>query len=221
MDGVTHRRGRAVASFDADFRRTLAALFAWRRDVRRFRTDPVDEALLRHCLDLASFSPSVGNSQPWRFVRVADPERRAQVVASFERCNAAAAEGYAAEQREAYVRLKLAGLREAPVHLAVFCDEATAPGHGLGRATMPEMLRYSVVTAVQTFWLAARAHGLGVGWVSILEPDTVCETLAVPCAWSLVAYLCVGFPVEEHEDPELVRHGWQQRLGAGMTLIER
>ena len=210
-----------MVSFDAEFRQTLATLFAWRRDVRRFRTDPVDEALLRRCLDLARFSPSVGNSQPWRFVRVADPARRAQVLASFERCNTAAAEAYAAEQREAYVRLKLAGLREAPIHLAVFCDEATATGHGLGRATMPEMLRYSVVTAVQTFWLAARAHGLGVGWVSILEPGTVCETLEVPCAWSLVAYLCVGFPVEEHEDPELVRHGWQQRLDGGMPLIER
>jgi 5,6-dimethylbenzimidazole synthase len=221
MKGGIHRRGRVLVSFDAEFRQTLASLFAWRRDVRRFRTDPVDEALLRRCLDLACFSPSVGNSQPWRFVRVADPARRAAVIASFERCNAAAAEAYGAAQREAYVRLKLAGLREAPVHLAVFCDEATATGHGLGRATMPEMLRYSVVTAVQTFWLAARAHGLGVGWVSILEPGTVCGTLEVPCAWSLVAYLCVGFPEEEHEDPELVRHGWQQRLGSGMPLIER
>ena len=207
--------------FDDDFRQALDDLFAWRRDVRRFRPDPVDEALLRQSLAAAHRSPSVGNSQPWRFVRVADPERRAGVVASFERCNADAALRYADARQAQYRALKLAGLREAPVHLAVFCDEATEAGHGLGRATMPEMLRYSVVTAVQTFWLAARAHGLGVGWVSILEPGTVCETLEVPCAWSLVAYLCVGFPVEEHEDPELVRHGWQQRLDGGMPLIER
>lgn len=211
-----------MTSFDAAFQHTLAELFAWRRDVRRFRTDPVDEALLRRCLDLAAFSPSVGNSQPWRFVRVSDPERRAGVVASFERCNADAAATYEAERRDAYIRLKLAGLREAPVHLAVFCDESTEAGHGLGRATMPEMLRYSVVTAVQTFWLAARAHGLGVGWVSILEPETVCGIIGVSCDWHLVAYLCVGFPVEEHADPELVRHGWQERLDAGgMPLIER
>lgn len=207
--------------FDAAFQQTLAELFAWRRDVRRFRTDPVPEALLRHCLDLASLSPSVGNSQPWRFVRVDDAGRRAGIIASFERCNADAAAAYEAERRDAYVRLKLAGLREAPVHLAVFCDESTETGHRLGRATMPEMLRYSVVAAVQTFWLAARAHGLGVGWVSILEPETVCEIVGVPCAWHLVAYLCVGFPVEEHVDPELVRHGWQPRLGIGMPLIER
>lgn len=211
-----------MTSFDAAFQHTLAELFAWRRDVRRFLTDPVDEALLRRCLDLAAFSPSVGNSQPWRFVRVSDPERRAGVVASFERCNADAAATYEAERRDAYIRLKLAGLREAPVHLAVFCDESTEAGHGLGRATMPEMLRYSVVTAVQTFWLAARAHGLGVGWVSILEPEAVCGIIGVSCDWHLVAYLCVGFPVEEHADPELVRHGWQERLDAGgMPLIER
>ncbi|KQO55329.1 5,6-dimethylbenzimidazole synthase [Methylobacterium sp. Leaf87] len=214
--------GRSVVvHFDADFRQTLADLFAWRRDVRRFRTDPVDDAVLRRCLDLAALSPSVGNSQPWRFVRVADPARRGAVTASFERCNAAAATDYAAERRDAYIRLKLAGLTEAPVHLAVFCDEGTETGHGLGRATMPEMLRYSVVSAVQTFWLAARAHGLGVGWVSILEPETVCTVLDVPCAWHLVAYLCVGFPVEEHADPELVRHGWQDRIATAADLIER
>lgn len=205
--------------FDDAFRGRLADLLAWRRDVRRFRTDPLDEAVLRSCLDLAALAPSVGNSQPWRFVRVADPERRAGVAASFARCNADAAAAYAGPQREAYRALKLAGLREAPVQLAVFCDAATGTGHGLGRATMPEMLRYSVVGAVQTFWLAARARGLGVGWVSILEPDAVTALLDVPESWQLVAYLCVGWPVEEHADPELARHGWQAREPA--ALIER
>lgn len=212
---------QALVSFDDGFRQTLADLFAWRRDVRRFRADPVPETILRECLALAALSPSVGNSQPWRFVRVGDPQRREAVIASFERCNACAAGGYEADRREAYIRLKLAGLREAPVHLAVFSDEATPVGHGLGRATMPEMLRYSVVTAVQTFWLAARAQGLGVGWVSIIEPDAVCTCLDVPCDWHLVAYLCVGYPVEEHLDPELVRHGWQARIAETARLIER
>ncbi len=210
-----------MTSFDAGFRETLGDLFAWRRDVRRFRTDPVDEAEFARCLSMARLSPSVGNSQPWRFVRVGTPGRRAAVIASFERCNGAAADSYPDERREAYLRLKLAGLREAPVHLAVFCDEATECGHGLGRATMPEMLRYSVVTAVHTFWLAARACGLGVGWVSILDPDCVAACLDVPARWRLVAYLCVGYPVEEHEDPELVRHGWQAREPACAILLER
>ncbi|TXM75444.1 5,6-dimethylbenzimidazole synthase [Methylobacterium sp. WL12] len=207
--------------FDDDFRQALDDLFAWRRDVRRFRADPVDEALLRESLAAAHRSPSVGNSQPWRFVRVADPARRAGVVASFERCNADAALRYDDETQARYRALKLAGLREAPVHLAVFCDDATEAGHGLGRATMPEMLRYSVVGAVQTFWLAARARGLGTGWVSILEPARIGTLLDVPESWHLVAYLCVGLPVEEHADPELVRHGWQAQDATAVRLFER
>jgi len=210
-----------VPHFDDGFRRTLADLFAWRRDVRRFRTDPVPEEAFLACLDLARLSPSVGNSQPWRFVRVSDPARRAAIVGSFERCNDAAAERYADERAALYRSLKLAGLREAPVHLAVFCDETTEAGLGLGRATMPEMLRYSVVGAVQTFWLAARARGLGVGWVSILDPCDVTASLDVPASWRLVAYLCVGYPQEEHLDPELVRHGWQEADPAAAALLER
>ncbi|WP_336485510.1 5,6-dimethylbenzimidazole synthase [Methylobacterium nigriterrae] len=199
----------------------LGELFAWRRDVRRFRSDPVAEELLRACLSLAHRSPSVGNSQPWRFVRVSDRERRAAVIANFERCNAIAAAGYADAKRDRYRRLKLEGLREAPIHLAVFCDDATGAGHGLGRGTMPEMLHYSVVGAVQSFWLGARAHGLGVGWVSIVERDKVRRILAVPETWHLIAYLCVGFPVEEHLDPELERNGWQGRCEAATRLLER
>jgi 5,6-dimethylbenzimidazole synthase len=208
-------------AFDDAFLHDLDALFAWRRDVRRFRTDPVDEGALRACLAAAHRAPSVGNSRPWRFVRVADPGRREGVAASFARCNAAAASGYDAERAAQYRSLKLAGLNEAPVHLAVFCDAATEAGLGLGRASMPETLAYSVVGAVQCFWLAARARGLGVGWVSILDPGSVTALLAVPETWRLVAYLCVGHPVEEHCDPELERHGWQAEDRRGGTLIER
>ncbi len=86
---------------------------------------------------------------------------------------------------------------------------------------MPETLAYSVVGAVQCFWLAARARGLGVGWVSILEPEAVTAILAVPETWRLVAYLCVGHPVEEHRDPELERHGWQDEDARGRRLFER
>ena len=163
----------------------------------------------------------MGNSQPWRFVRVRDAGRRAAVVASFARCNDAAARGYAGPRAALYRQLKLEGLREAPEHVAVYCDEATACGHGLGRATMPEMLRYSVVGAVQSFWLSARARGLGVGWVSILEPEALAAALDLPETWRLVAYLCVGFPQEEHADPELVRHGWQARDPRASRFTER
>ncbi|ACA18052.1 cob(II)yrinic acid a,c-diamide reductase [Methylobacterium sp. 4-46] len=208
-------------AFDAAFRERLADLVAWRRDVRRFRPDPVPEEDLRACLALACLSPSVGNSQPWRFVRVGDPDRRRAVTENFARCNDEAARAYPDARAAAYRRLKLEGLREAPVHLAVFCDEATESGHGLGRATMPEMLRYSVVLAIHTFWLATRSRGLGVGWVSILDPAPLTALLGVPEAWRLVAYLCVGYPQEEHADPELVRHAWQPRLRAEDLVVER
>ena len=208
-------------AFDDAFAHKLDALFAWRRDVRRFRPDPVDEAHLRACLAAAHQAPSVGNSRPWRFVRVSDAGRRAAVAASFERCNAAAAAAYPDERAARYRTLKLAGLTEAPVHLAAFCDATTETGLGLGRMSMPETLAYSVVGAVQCLWLAARARGLGVGWVSILDPAAVTAILAVPESWRLVAYLCLGHPQEEHLDPELERHGWQGPDPRGAAFIER
>ncbi len=117
--------------------------------------------------------------------------------------------------------LKLAGLKEAPVHLAIFSDDATHTGSGLGQQTMPETLHYSVVAAVQTLWLAARADGIGMGWVSILDPVAVTRVLDVPSGWSLVAYLCLGVPAEEHLDPELERHHWESRTNAQAVTFTR
>jgi len=196
--------------FDDGFRDTLGELFAWRRDVRRFRREPVPEDLLAGLLDQMQLSPSVGHSQPWRWQRVDDPEQRAAVQASFSRCNADALAEYEGERAALYARLKLEGLRESPVQFAVFCDHATAQGHGLGRRTMPEMLDYSVVAAITQFWLAARAHGLGLGWVSILAPAEIAAITGAPPEWKLIGYLCLGYPEEEHEVPELVRAGWER-----------
>ena len=207
--------------FDEEFREAFRNLVLWRRDVRRFRRDPIDAALMDSLLELASHAPSVGHCQPWRFVLVESTERRDAIKSSFVRSNAAALESYQGEQRAHYARLKLEGLENAPVQLAVFADEAAEEGSGLGRRTMPETLRYSVVAAVQTLWLAARAEGLGLGWVSILEPDIIHRVLDVPPAWALVAYLCIGWPVEEHLDPELDRHRWQQRLDVARMIFRR
>ena len=195
--------------FTEDFRDQLLDLFRWRRDVRRFRKQPLDGAAIDRLIDAACLSPSVGNSQPWRFVRVDETARRAAVRAEFERCNEKALGGYDGERAAKYAALKLAGLDEAPLHLAVFVDHGTAAGHGLGRQTMPETFAYSVVAAVHTLWLAARAEGIGVGWLSILDAEKVAGILDVPADWRLIAYLCVGYPQEEHLDPELERHGWQ------------
>lgn len=201
--------GIGAPDFDAAFRERLVDLFRWRRDVRRFRTDPLAGGVLDALIDAACLAPSVGFSQPWRFVTVDEPARRDVVRASFTACNEAALGGYKGERAELYAKLKLEGLTDAPVQLAVFCDEGTATGHGLGSRTMPEALRYSVVAAVQTLWLTARAHGVGVGWVSILDPDAVTRALDVPEGWRLVAYLCIGYPVEALPQPELQRLGWQ------------
>jgi 5,6-dimethylbenzimidazole synthase len=198
--------------FDALFRATFFDLVSWRRDVRQFRSDQApDEATLAELFDLAALAPSVGNCQPTRFVRVDDHARRASIRANFEAANRDALGDYSGEKAALYARLKLAGLNEAPIHIAVFCDEATEQGYGLGARTMAETRRYSAVCALHTFWLAARTHGLGVGWVSILNPETVAEALDVPRAWTFIAYLCVGFPREAHLIPELERVGWQRR----------
>ena len=196
--------------FDEQFVSRFAELIRWRRDVRRFRRDPVSPELLKTIIDFSALSPSVGYSQPWRFICVRRPDLRLAVRANFLACNKDALADYSGERAELYARLKLAGLDEAPEHLVVFCDMQTQAGQGLGRRTMPEMLEYSAVIAVHTLWLAARAHGLGVGWVSILEPSEIKRILDVPDSWKLIAYLCIGYPEEEHADPELARHNWEQ-----------
>ena len=137
----------APPAFDAAFRDRLHELLAWRRDVRRFRRDPLPEGTVERLLALACRAPSVGLSQPWRFVLVAAPARRAAIRDEFQRCNAAALAVQAPARARDYARLKLAGLDDAPCHLAIFADRATAQGHGLGRRTMPEMIEYSAVAA--------------------------------------------------------------------------
>jgi 5,6-dimethylbenzimidazole synthase len=204
--------------FDDAFRARLRDLLVWRRDVRRFRRDPLPAGTLERLIHLACLAPSVGLSQPWRFAVVDDPVRRAAVRDNFERCNADALAAQSSERAAAYARLKLAGLDDAPCHLAVFADRSTAQGHGLGRQTMPEMIEYSAVTAVHTIWLAARAEGIGVGWVSILEPASVAAILEVPSHWKFIAYLCLGFPQAEDDVPDLERKGWEERKACAVVL---
>ncbi len=205
--------------FDEGFRNDLDRLMRWRRDVRRFRGDPVPGALLERCLDSFRFAPSVGLSEPWRIVRLDSAAARAAALANFEIANRAALAGYAGAKAEIYASLKLSGMRDAPVQLAVFCDETTLKGAGLGAATMPEMRRYSVVAAITQLWLVARAEGLGLGWVSILDPDRLAANLDVPEGWALVAYLCLGWPEEELETPELETAGWTARGPAPECLV--
>ena len=188
---------------------TLNDILHWRRDVRHFRTDPVAPAVidrLRAAMDLA---PSVGNSRPWRVLRVNNPGARAQVQDIFESCNRAAAEGYDDATRADYVRLKLAGLRNAPVQLAVFKEADPTEGCGLGRRSMPETLQFSTVMAIHTLWLVARAENIGLGWVSILDPVAMQALFHVPQSWVFTGYLCLGYAEFADDRPLLHRTGWQ------------
>lgn len=200
--------------FSPAFREELAALMRWRRDVRRFRTTPVPDDLLARCLQSIAMAPSVGLSEPWRVIHVASSQLRMACDANFRDCNAQALAGIDGDRAALYSRLKLSGMAEAPVHLAVFCDDATPKGAGLGAGTMPEVRAYSVVSAITMLWLALRAEGLGLGWVSILDPARLARDLDVPPDWRFIGYLCIGWPEEEDTMPELERAGWETRSSA-------
>ncbi len=209
-----------MVTFDEAFRQQLRDLFVWRRDVRRFRRDSLPAGTLERLIEVGCLSPSVGLSQPWRFVIVEDGATRRAIIEDFKACNAQALQSYSGERAAHYASLKLAGLEEAPVHLAVFADKAGEMGHGLGRMTMPETIEYSVVAAICSVWLAARAEGIGLGWVSILDPARVREILAVPESWKFIGYLCLGYPDAESDRPELERANWEHRR-AGQEFITR
>ena len=207
--------------FDEAFQAQLRDLLIWRRDVRHFRTDPLPAGSVERLIELACLAPSVGLCQPWRFVIVDDIARRRAVLDDFSACNLDALQSYSDERAAQYVKLKLAGLREAPCQLAIFADPTTEVGHGLGRRTMPDMLAYSVVAAICTLWLAARAQGIGMGWVSILAPAHINKILDVPDSWRLIGYFCIGYPQTEDERPELERAGWERRQLSEALILRR
>jgi 5,6-dimethylbenzimidazole synthase len=209
------------AEFSEAFCAQLRDLFVWRRDVRRFKRDALPEGTLERLVALACLAPSVGLSEPWRFVKVEQPARRSAIRACFEACNAEALKSQADDRAALYARLKLAGLDDAPCQFAVFADSATAQGHGLGRLTMPATIDYSAVMAVHTLWLAARAEGIGLGWVSILDPAEVTAILEVPAPWTLIGYFCLGYPVTSDDVPVLAREGWENRRPPASVLFTR
>lgn len=210
-----------MVAFDDDFRRQLRELFVWRRDVRRFRTDPLPDGAATRLIEVACLSPSVGLSQPWRFVIVDEDARRRAVIDDFRTCNADALNFYSGERAARYATLKLSGLEQAPLHLAAFADKTSEIGHGLGRATMPETTEYSVVAAITAMWLAARAEGIGLGWVSIFNPDRIHAILDVPAGWKFIAYLCIGYPEVECDQPELEQAKWERRRSADDFTLRR
>ena len=224
LEHTEKHQGRSVTDdgrFGDEARAVLLELLVWRRDVRRFRRDALPAGTIERLVEIACLAPSVGLSQPWRFVEVRSEEPRRAVRASFERCNAEALGREAGERAALYARLKLAGLEEAPTHFAVFADRETPQGRGLGRRTMPATIDYSAVMAVHTLWLAARAEGIGLGWVSILDPEIVTAALDVPASWTFIGYFCLGYPLETDCVPALEREGWEERRDPASVLIRR
>jgi len=207
--------------FDSEFRERLRDLLKWRRDVRRFKRTKLPEGTIERLIATACLAPSVGLSEPWRFVIVEDETRRAAIRSCFEDCNCAALDMQSPDRAALYARLKLAGLDDAPCQLSVFADRSTAQGGGLGRLTMPETLDYSVVIAIHTLWLAARAEGLGVGWVSILDPVRIATILDVPAHWIFIGHLCVGYPAQDDDTPALERQGWEHRHSPSGVVLYR
>jgi 5,6-dimethylbenzimidazole synthase len=184
-----------------------------RRDVRRgFIDRPLPDEVLQRLLAAAHSAPSVGLMQPSRFIVIRDLATRTAVHNIFEEVNHKAATTYQGEQRERYAALKLEGILEAPQNLCIVCDTQNERGHKLGRHTMPETAAYSTVCAIQNLWLAARAEGIGVGWVSILDPARLRTLLHIPDHILLVAYLCLGFVDHFETEPELERSGWEKRV---------
>lgn len=201
-----------IALSDED-RRGLYRAILGRRDVRgQFLADPVDDSVLARILMAAHHAPSVGFMQPWSFILVRSPQQRARIKAAFDRANVEAALMFEGERGQKYRSLKLEGILEAPINLCVTCDRDRAGPVVLGRTHMPEMDLYSTVCAVENLWLAARAEGLGVGWVSIMDPEALRDILELPKSVVPVAYLCVGKVSHFLAQPELQDKGWRQRL---------
>lgn len=201
-----------------DFERILT-LLQWRRDVRHFRKEPIPEGAITKLQQAMALAPSVGNSRPWRVIRVEDPAVRLAVQCEFKRCNSEAAKAYSGEKLDQYAKLKLAGLEDAPLQLAVFCKHDPEEGHGLGRQTMPETLLQSTSMAIFSMWLAARAQNLGLGMVSILDPERVKAILHVDDDWYFAAWLCIGVPEFDDDTPLLHREGWQKNREADWVVV--
>jgi 5,6-dimethylbenzimidazole synthase len=213
---MEYPNGKIFTKEEAD---TLQEIILHRRDTRgnRFVNRPVEEIVLQQLLDAALHAPSVGFSQPWEFVLIRDKNIRQQVRESFNEENAAAGNVFADDRQQQYGRLKLEGILEAPLNIAVFYRPSDQPV--LGQASMKEVGLYSVVCAIQNMWLMARALNIGMGWVSILDAVKVSHILNAPPGNQLVAYLCIGYTDGFYTQPELELLRWEKRKQKAATLF--
>lgn len=197
----------------------LAAVVAGRRDIRRYRPDAVPDELITAVLEAGHRAPSVGHSQPWRFIVVTDPATRDRAAAMADRARVDQAAHLASERAARMLDLKLEGLREAPVGIVVACDRRTPALGVLGRATFPDADLWSCATAIENMWLTARAHGLGMGWVTLFDPDELADLLGLPEGVVTLGWLCLGWPDERPPSPGLERTAWSKKMPLEQVVL--
>jgi nicotinate-nucleotide--dimethylbenzimidazole phosphoribosyltransferase len=200
-------------------RESVHRVIAERRDIRRFRPDPVPDDILGRVLEAGHRAPSVGLMQPWRLIVVRSPQRRSAVRRLAQRERLRQADSFDERARH-FLDQKIEGIVEAPLGIVVCCDHGDPDAEVLGRATIPETDVYSTACAIQNLWLAARAEGLGVGWVSFYRPDDLRELLGIPARVDPMAYLCLGWPDERPVRPGLEAAGWSSRLPLADVVME-
>jgi len=202
--------------FNDDEREALYQIIFTRRDVRgQFTSEPIPDDVLSRILMAAHYAPSVGFMQPWNFIMVRSQQTRQKVHKLFEKAHAEAADMFEGEKRVTYKNLKLEGILESPLNICITCDKDRAGPVVVGRTHIKTMDVYSSVCAVQNMWLAARAEGLGLGWVSILDEENLKQVLGIPKRVVPVAYVCLGYVSHFHDKPELQSAGWRPRLPLG------
>ena len=204
----------------AEVAEALHAVIEARRDVRRFRPDEVDPGIVRRVLAAAHAAPSVGHSQPWRFVVVRDPATRQRAAVLADEQRLAQAAGMDEGSRRRMLDLDLEGIRQAPLGIVVCCDRRTPAGGVLGRATYADADVWSCACAIQNLWLAARAEGLGVGWVTLFRPADLAALVGAPGGVTTLGWLCLGWPDERPPEPGLERRGWSARLPLDDVIID-
>lgn len=210
---MTPRVPQSTGAFSCDEREAVYRAIFERRDVRKdFLPDPIPEDTLRRILMAAHHAGSVGYMQPWDFLVIQQAETKQAVKNLFIQANDDAALKYRGEQADLYRGLKLEGIQEAPINICVTCTRERGGPSVLGRATVPETDLYSTCCAIQNLWLAARAEGIGVGWVSILDYDALKSVLGIPQPVTIIAYLCVGYVNGFADQPDLEKAGWRQRV---------
>jgi 5,6-dimethylbenzimidazole synthase len=220
MDKATEKLAAAEAFSEAEKEAVYKAINT-RRDVRdQFLPTPLPDDVIEKLLQAAHHAPSVGFMQPWNFILIREAEQKQKIWEAFDRANKEAAEMFDADRQSLYQKLKLEGILKSPLNICITCDRSRGGEVILGRTHNPQMDLYSTVCAVQNLWLAARAEGIGMGWVSIYHDAELKELLGIPEEIEIIAYLCLGYVDSLYEEPELQVKGWRQRLELSDLISE-